>query len=282
MAKIIHNEFNCIDSITLTADLISDFSVIMQGIQLDCRLNQKVKNDYLIVTPNGAVDRTKVELPAFARWNWHGIFNSNILAISDPTLHFDQNIPIGWFAGTKYQNVAAFVADVVVKVASLLDIPPNKIVFWGSSAGGFASISLASEIDGACFVSANGQTDILNYYAGHIEHFRRVFDPNFSAESLASKYPEKWSAITALQNSYDAMKSTHGVIVQNIVDAKHYNEHYIPFCNHFHLPIEGGSVEKLNLHSLLFSHEKGHGPEPAEIAKQVVEEYLPKLLGENK
>ena len=164
----------------------------------------------------------------------------------------------------------------------MIGIPANRIIFWGSSAGGFASISLAAEIDGACFVSANGQTDILNYYAGHVEHFRRVFNSNFSAVDLAKKHPTKWSAISALQISYDAKKVTHGVIVQNVVDTKHYNEHYIPFCNHFHLPIEGGSNEELNLHSLLFSHEKGHGPEPAEIAKQVVEEYLPKILGENK
>ena len=144
MAEFIHSEFDCIDKITLTAGNVIDFSVIKHGLQLDCRLNQKVQNDYLIVTPNGAVDRKKAELPAFARWNWHGIFNSNILAISDPTLHFDGDIPIGWFSGTKYQNVAAFTADVVVKVASLIGIPANRIIFWGSSAGGFASISLAA------------------------------------------------------------------------------------------------------------------------------------------
>lgn len=278
MATFPYSKFQHIDDIVLTEDIVSDFAVEMQGIKLECRLNQKVKNDYLIVTPNGAVNRKTSELPAFARWNWHGIFNSNILAIFDPALYLNDNLPIGWFAGTKYQNITAFVADTVLKVASLLDIPPNRIIFWGSSAGGYASILLAAQIGGASFISANGQTQIINYYKGHIEAYRQLFDSNATAESLAETYPEQWSAITALRSSYDKGKRTRGVIVQNTVDAKHYNEHYIQFCEHFNLPIEGGFNDKLHLYSLLFTDEKGHGPEPSEIAKKLIEEYLPKLL----
>lgn len=280
MATFPYSKFQHIDDIVLKEDIVSDFAVEVQGIKLECRLNQKVKNDYLIVTPNGAVNRKTAELPVFARWNWHGIFNSSILAISDPTLYLDDNLPIGWFAGTKYQKISTFVADAILKVASLLDIPPNRIIFWGSSAGGYASILLAAQIDGANFISANGQTQIINYYKGHIESYRQLFDSNATAESLAKNYPKQWSAITALQSSYDKKKITCGVIVQNTVDTKHYNEHYIPFCEYFHLPIEGGINDKLNLHSLVFTHEKGHGPEPAEIAKKLVEEYLPKILKE--
>lgn len=278
MADFPHNKFSDIESIMLTEDTISDLTITYQGMQLDCRLNQKIKNDYLIVVPNGAVDRTKRQLPVFGRWNWHGIFNSNILAISDPTLYFKNDLRIGWFAGSKYLNITDFVADAVCKIAYLLGIPNNRIVFWNSSAGGFASILLASRIDGAGFVSINPQTQIINYNHSQVEDFRKQFDANFTAEELSEKYPEQWSAIFALQKSYNENRDTKGVIVQNTVDLKHYNRHYLPFCEYFSLPIEGGSNEKYGLYSLLFSDEKGHGPETAEIAKLVVEDYLPMLL----
>lgn len=278
MATFPYSKFQHIDDIVLKEDIVSDFAVEVQGIKLECRLNQKVKNDYLIVTPNGAVNRKTAELPVFARWNWHGIFNSSILAISDPTLYLDDNLPIGWFAGTKYQKISAFVADAILKVASLLDIPPNRIIFWGSSAGGYASILLAAQIDGASFISANGQTQIINYYKSHIEHFRKQFDASSTAKELAEKYPEQWSIIFALQKSYNENKRTNGVIVQNTADLQHYNRHYTPFCKHFELPIEGGVSEKYGLHSMLFLDEKGHGPESADVAKFIVKDYLPKIL----
>lgn len=278
MANFPHSEFHDIESIELTEAPVSDLTINYQGMRLDCRLNQKVKNDYLIVTPNGAVDREKVALPAFARWNWHGIFKGSILAISDPSLYFKEDLPIGWFAGSKYLNTTSFVADVVCKIASLLQIPNQKIIFWGSSAGGYASILLAGKIDSASFVSVNGQTQIINYYSGHIEHFRKQFDSGSSAEELAKSYPEQWSAIFALQKSYDDNKATRGLIVQNTTDKKHYNEHYLPFCEHFNLSIEGGLNEDYDLSSMLFTHEKGHGPEPADIAKEIIATYLPKLI----
>lgn len=278
MAEFPHNRFSDIESITLTEDTISDLTINYQGMQLDCRLNQKIKNDYLIVVPNGAVDRTKRQLPVFGRWNWHGIFNSNILAISDPTLHFKNDLRIGWFAGSKYLNVTGFVADAVCKIASSLGIPNNKIIFWNSSAGGFASILLASKIDGACFVSINAQTQIINYSHGQVEDFRKQFDINFTAEQLAEKYPDQWSAIFALQKSYDEGKSTGGVIVQNKIDLRHYDRHYLPFCKYFKLPIEGGLNKEYDLYSMLFSHEQGHGPETSEVAKLIVKDYLPMLL----
>ncbi|WP_201604374.1 hypothetical protein [Psychrobacter immobilis] len=276
MTQFPHSEFRNIEDITLSEELVSDFCVLEGRLRLECRLNITMKNNYLIVMPNGAVDRKKNQIPAFARWNWHTVFNSNVLSISDPALYLDENLPIGWFAGTKDLDITSFVANVVVKVALLLKIPSNRIVFWNSSAGGYASILLASKIDGANFVCINGQTEIIKYYSGHIEAFRKVFDSTSEADTLSLSFPEQWSAIQALENSYEKGKVTNGVVIQNIIDKMHYEKHYIPFCNHFNLPIEGGSNK--NLHSILYSHDKGHGPEPVSLSKEVIRDYLPKLF----
>lgn len=278
MTQFPHKEFKSINNIVLNEESVSDFCVLEDNLRLECRLNTTTRNDYLIVMPNGAVDREKVNLPAFARWNWHSVFNSNILSISDPALYLDENLPIGWFAGTQDLDITSFVAKVVSKVALLLKITPNRIVFWNSSAGGYASILLASKIDGANFVCINGQTEIIKYYSRHIEAFRKVFDITTEANTLSKSFPEQWSAIFALKKSYNDGKVTNGIVIQNIIDKMHYEKHYIPFCTHFNLPIEGGVNQDLNLHSILYSHDKGHGPEPVTLSKEIIRDYLPKLF----
>lgn len=278
MANFPHTVFSNIKEITLKEDSVHDFSVEEKGIKLECRINQKVKNDYLVVTPNGAVDREKYELPVFARWNYQNIFNSSILSISDPTLLLDDYLRIGWFAGTNQLNITQFVSEVVTKVADQLGIAQDRIIFWGSSSGGFASILLASKIDGASFVSINGQSTISNYYAGHVEDYRKVFDSQSSIEKILQDYQSRWSIITSLDESYKQGLSTKGVVVQNIVDEMHYLKHYTPFCEHFGISLEGGKGSKYGLWSLLFDHQKGHGPETADVAKQIVNDYFPLIL----
>ena len=278
MANFPHTAFYNIKEITLKEDLVQDFSVEENGIKLECRINQKVKNNYLVVAPNGAVDRGKYELPVFARWNYHTIFNSSILSISDPALLLNESLRIGWFAGTRSLDVPQLTSEVVVKVADQLGISHDRIIFWGSSSGGFASILLASKIDGASFISVNGQSTINNYYSGHVEDYRKVFDSQLSIDQIVKDDESRWSIIKALDNSYKHGLSTKGVVVQNVADEMHYLKHYTPFCEHFGLPLQGGESSNYELWSLLFEHQKGHGPETADIAKQIVDEYFPLIL----
>lgn len=203
MTKFPHAAFKSIEDIVLSEEPVSDFSVIEDGIKLGCRLNATIKSDYLVVTPNGAVNREKVNLPAFARWNYHSIFNSTILSISDPVLFLEDSLRIGWFAGTKNLDVAHFVSEVVIKIAKHLGIASDRIIFWGSSSGGFASILLASKIDGASFVSINGQSKINDYYSGHVEDYRKVFDNESSTDQIIQDYPLRWSILNALSESYN-------------------------------------------------------------------------------
>ena len=278
MANFPHIAFNNIEEITLNQDFVQDFSVKEKEIKLECRINQKVKNDYLVVAPNGAVDREKYKLPVFARWNYQSIFNSSILSISDPALLLDDALRIGWFAGTNQLDIAQFVSEVVIKVADQLGIAHDRIIFWGSSSGGFASVLLASKINGSCFVSINGQSTINNYYAGHVEDYRKVFDSQSSIDDILQSHPSRWSIITALDKSYKHGLSTKGVVVQNVIDEMHYLTHYSPFCEHFGLPLKGGKSSNYELWSLLFEHQKGHGPETADVAKQIVDDYFPLIL----
>lgn len=278
MVKPSHKKFQNLNDITLGSEQLLDFSVERHGIKLECRLNKKLTNEYLIVAPNGAVDRSSLKLPVFARWNWHGLFKSSILSISDPTLYLADDLPIAWFAGTKYQDTTEYVADVVMRISTLLEIPYNRIIFWGSSAGGFASMLIASRIDGAGFVSVNGQTQICKYHPRHVELYRKVFDPSSSLEELTATYPERWSTMLALEKSYDLGKETNGVIVQNIVDKDHYIKHFTPFCEYFKLSNHGSLNSDLGLHSFVYSHDKGHGPAPSEVVKEIVKIYFPKIM----
>ena len=278
MAAFPNLDFNHINELNLIDSPILDFNIESQGIKLNCRLNRQIQSDYLIVVPNGIVDRKQAVIPAFNRWNWLGVFKCTVLAISDPTLYLDSNINNGWFLGSKYLDVTSFVADTVVKISNLLGIDSKHIIFWNSGDGGYASILLSSYINGASFVSINSPTMISNCNPVHIETLTRIFDETSSAEDLFKLYPNKFSVINALQSSYEDSKITKGVIVQNTIDEKRYHKHYIPFCRSFDIPYSGGVNQSLGLHSLIYKNEKIRGPEPINLANSIFENYLPLLL----
>jgi pimeloyl-ACP methyl ester carboxylesterase len=243
--------------------------VVAGVLDVDCRLKLHAGSDTLFVVLNGAVDRKKHVLPVFARWNWGKVLGGHVLSICDPTLRLDAELRLGWFLGTRDANPFPTLTRVVGWAESNLGIAPDKVVFYGSSGGGFASILAAAQRPVGRVVAINPQTDIVAYYPPAVKRVARVFSPGLPATAARDAHPQRWSAIEAAEAARKAGRDLRTL----------YDHHFLPWCQRFGLPAAGGSSEDGTMLTYLYDSPDGHAAEPPEVVKYITSTGLPALNG---
>lgn len=104
-------------------------------------------------------------VPHFYRWTWaaNRMFPGNVLVASDPSFYLDPSLGAGWLVGTKDEDATLNFCEIVKAFIKTLKIPFKNIVFWGSSAGGFAAMQLCKYFPGSSAVAVNAQTEIYKF-----------------------------------------------------------------------------------------------------------------------
>lgn len=124
---------------------------------------QRAESDILVVSLHGALNRAKTVLPRFERLRSLGTMGVNALSVADPTLDLDPSLTLGWYLGTRSMDLHLELARVVETVSDQLGI--RRVVFLGSSGGGFAALHLGSLVRGSTVLALNPQTDVRRYHA---------------------------------------------------------------------------------------------------------------------
>lgn len=123
------------------------------------------KGDYLYVLLNGAKGE---KVPQFSRWTYHSLFNGSMINIADPMYRIYEELELGWYYGNGEYNLREYLVDVVRRIANILQINSENIIFFGSSGGGAATIECASRIKGAKCVAINPQIVLSEYFYADI------------------------------------------------------------------------------------------------------------------
>lgn len=226
---------------------------------------------HLFVMMPSAIDRNKHVLPVFGRGGWaeKGMFPGEVLCVADPTLEIDDRLCIGWNIGDHEDDAIAELAPFVTALARARGIPNERIVIYGSSAGGFAALALAAEIEGATAVAVNTQANAMAYeIRRHVEMFCAVAFQNASPEEVRDKYPLRMDMV----ERWKTVNKSRVLIVQNDLDLDHYQNHFLPFWASL-----GGStppahgLSQAGRHAAwIYSDERGHTAEPIEMGRQIV------------
>lgn len=256
----------------------SDFFVTVGEVELPCRLKLLPGATRLFVTLNGAVDRTKYSLPAFARWNWGKVLGGHVLSVCDPTLFLDDELRLGWFVGNLGMNPMIALRRTAETVREVLGIAAGEMAFYGSSGGGFAAIIGACGLPHGRAIAVNPQTDITRYFAPAVANVARVFAPGWTPQRCRDHYPLRWSALAAIDDSRLARRDLRILYVQNLADKAHHARHFLPFCEQFDAPTTGGLSKDMTILTHVYDSSEGHGPEPPEVVKHIVSHGLPHLF----
>lgn len=221
----------------------------------------------LFVMLTAAIDRTKHTLPVFNRWTWAGKFSGHVLCVADPTLELDSRMKLGWYLGTETHDATAELSRLIHSFAKVLDIPDEKVVFWGSSAGGFGALALASRFPGSTAVAINAQTDALAYHVD--DDVELVRNKCFGGQTEAAIHSECDARINMAQAWVNNRKS-RAILVQNKLDKHHYNCHYLPFWSALGGNSEGGQSADGRHFAWVYEDSRGHVPESEQMIPEIL------------
>jgi pimeloyl-ACP methyl ester carboxylesterase len=259
-------EPEALDAATLSGLDAKNFLVADPEVDLPCRLKLLPGSTTLFVMLNGAVDRTK-PLPVFARWNWGKVLGGHVLAVCDPTLYLADQLRLGWFVGNRSIDPMKALLRTVERVRMHLGIADARVVFYGSSGGGFASMVAAASRPVGRAIVVNPQTDITKYSLKSVERVAQVFASGWTAQRCRDEYPLRWNALEAIAEAGRRQHDLRIVYAQNLKDAVHHERHYIPFCAATGAPQAGGLSSDGRMCTHVYSSPEGHGAEPPEIVR---------------
>ncbi|WP_156925256.1 hypothetical protein [Nitratidesulfovibrio termitidis] len=251
-----------------------------KGCGISCMLRAKYwsfpalyfpgQSSALFVMLPGALDRKAITLPYFNRWMWahRGLFPGSVLCVADPTLERNSALRLGWFLGSETHDATEELACLIANFAECKGVARDEIVFWGSSAGGFAALALAASVDGSLAVAINAQTDCLAYLASQqVALVRQACFGDMSADRIRHGFARR----VDMTSRWSDVCNSRVFLVQNDLDAHHYKAHFIPFWASLGgEPVYG--LSRFGRHtSWIYSDKGGHGPETFEMAQKIIE-----------
>lgn len=217
----------------------------------------------------GHVDRTTTRLPAFQRWSWHDQLPGHTLFISDPLLKRTEDLGLGWYIGTRKKDLNPQISRLVSQVATTLGTPESKIVFYGSSGGGFAALRALVEMPKAQAVAINPQV-ILTKFEGN--SLNRYLDRFFDGMSKA-EFQKSHSYRNSILSRMSIIKGSRIIYVQNTLDAHHMSEHFPLLFRKEENSWRSRYFENVEL--ILFEDARGHGVgEPKDLLPTIISHLL--------
>lgn len=220
-------------------------SVWHKGLPIELELSRE-RSETLLVVFHGALEHYAV-LPIFPGANVTSSLDVARVSLSDPSLYLSPTLPLAWFAGSQVQPD---LQDVTTRLIEKLlkSTGAKRLIFFGSSGGGFASLIQAVSFPGSVAVVANAQTDVLRY---HEDHVRNYLSTAWDNDRVRFVENVEFSAIEAFRKTGNRPKI---VYMQNSTDTFHVNGHLRPFIG------QAGNTPHIDL--LFDDWGIGHVPPP--------------------
>lgn len=231
----------------------------------------------LIVSFHGSLVRSKFQLPRFEWRRTLGNLDAGVLLIADTTLELGEKIPLGWYIGTKEQDLADDIAAVVQQVAA--DGGYEHIVLAGSSGGGYAAMAISRRIPGSLAVSFSPQTRVGDYIPWVAKVLANAAFPGYETiDDVEAEFAERVN----LRRLYAEQEIPNYVrYVQNSNDLNHIEEHYAPFAEVRSTdPATGGMDPTGRLRFVLEPMSKGHEPPARHRFLRNIQEAHQEFFGE--
>ncbi len=177
------------------------------------------QNAPLLIWFHGAVDRQRRTLPVFAGPVKTFAQSAHQLAVCDPTLQRHDVLRNGWYVGDDRLNVQAELTTFFARVAQVLGA--SRVIYVGSSGGGFASLYFSSRHAGSCAIVMQPQTN-LSYFP----YWRTYLKLCWPGKALADLQE---TVCTDVCTRYAKGFRNTVIYIQGIADQGHFRNHLSPF-----------------------------------------------------
>lgn len=183
-----------------------------------------------VVMLHAAVSRNVRFLPIFTGIGVTSDLNANVIRISDPSLSLDSTLELSWYAGNQHQSLQNDLSEIVDHI--LTSYSSGRVVFFGSSGGGFAAAYFGSKVPGSLAIAVNPQFILSEYTSGPVDKY---LSSCFNV-SVNDDHVERVKALSThidsdLRLVYNDNPKNVLAVVQNTRDTHHYQKHLLPFLD---------------------------------------------------
>ncbi len=214
--------------------------------------------------------------PFFARWSWYKYFDESVIAFADPIFFDDDEIRVGWFVGRRDVWYLEVVSEIIKKIAINQEIYNNNILFFGSSAGGFASIGLGTLIKGSKVLVNHSQFNVLNYLKRHVDilfEFLQKDFPELTRLEIEEHLKCRLNMIELFKKENYIPNITYYLNSESKID---FNDHFLPFVD------ELKELPQFDKYFTVYFYKqtegKPHNPIDNEENIRILREYMKEYL----
>ncbi|XUO88177.1 hypothetical protein RVM26_03510 [Halomonas sp. KM072] len=228
------------------------------GLDFNYFFHMKGERNLLVFMPSAMSNREVI--PKFSRWSWmEEVKGFDSICVADPTLHLSESILGGWLQGTQEVWALERIVSHIYLLSLVHDY--DKIIFHGSSLGGFGAIQSVVLMNNmfninALFLAENPQIDLAIYqWKRHRDTVAKVVYGKDVIEDVDSEYLHRLNVSKTIEKLWGQDFSPRGVVVAKESDRHHYEEHVIPFLGYLKSNFKECMVD---LH-LISAHEDASG-----------------------
>lgn len=256
----------------ITKNQLSDIGSNLLNVEINqenfyFKINLNEKSNRLLVFSNGAVDATKSKPPIFMRSSWAENFSANCIFIDDKTIH-DTGLRIGWGVGTEERHYLKDYIIFVKKIMSILNIKENNTFYYGSSAGGFMSIAMASMHKGTSAIANNPQTHVNRYNVNPVNQLYKTIFPNYERNQILKKFSNRLSLVNIMARNKNVPRVYY---LQNRLCKFDIQKHFTPFIN----SLDRYEINSRNINFILYNNRySGHSP----LSKDETIDYINSII----
>lgn len=235
-----------------------------EGIDFHYIVALKKDSKKLVAFSNGAVNPEIKNPPLFMRSNWSEEMAYNALFIDDRTVH-DNNLKIGWGVGTLERHFLKDYSEVVKKIATLLSIKDKDVFYYGSSAGGFMSLALATYHKDSTAIVNNPQTYVYKYFESAYKELYRIVFPGLEDSEIHRKYSDRLSITNIFRKNKRTPKAFY---FQNRLCRSDMKNHLEPLIK----TMDKYTIDSEPIQFIIYSNKKsGHNPLPKEKTLRLID-----------
>lgn len=212
------------------------------------------QGDQLTIGFHGAIDRDRKHLPFFERFASSDGFPGSVLLLCDASLYASPTLRLAWYLGLAEADLEPHVHDTIA--AAVRASGATRLVFHGSSGGGFAALKFASRYDGATAFVINPQTDATRYFERLSAMMLDACFGGISIDEARIRYSDRMSCVARYAS---ARPRTRIYYLQNRSDRFHLEQHMKPFQQAI------ASLREDGVRFVVEDFGQGHAPPPADV-----------------